>query len=57
MLGATITDPEFDRLRKFFEAASGIRLSDSKKVLACGRLAKRLRHWGLQSYQIGRAHV
>lgn len=51
MIGATITDPEFDRLRRFFHAASGIRLADSKKVLVCGRLAKRLRATGLASYR------
>lgn len=51
MIGATITDPEFDRLRRFFHAASGIRLADSKKVLVCGRLAKRLRALGLASYR------
>ncbi len=50
MIGAHITDPEFDRLRGFFHTASGIRLADSKKVLVCGRLAKRLRHHGLGSY-------
>ena len=51
MIGADITDSEFDRLRRFFEAASGIRLADSKKVLVCGRLSRRLRHHGLDSYR------
>lgn len=51
MIGATITDPEFERLRRFFQSASGIRLADSKKVLVCGRLAKRLRALGLASYR------
>jgi len=51
MIGADITDQEFDRLRRFFEAASGIRLADSKKVLVCGRLSRRLRHHGLESYR------
>jgi len=51
MLGATITDHEFDRLRRFFEGASGIKLAETKKVLVCGRLSKRLRHWGLQTYR------
>ena len=50
MQGATITDVEFERLRRFFQAASGIRLADSKKVLVCGRLSKRLRQHGLGSY-------
>jgi len=51
MIGADITDQEFDRLRRFFETASGIRLADSKKVLVCGRLSRRLRHFGLDSYR------
>jgi chemotaxis protein methyltransferase CheR len=51
MIGATITDREFERLRDFFQGASGIRLGDSKKVLVCGRLSKRLRHLGLRSYR------
>jgi chemotaxis protein methyltransferase CheR len=51
MIGNDITHQEFERLRRFFEAASGIRLSDSKKVLVCGRLARRLRHFGLDNYR------
>lgn len=51
MIGATITDQEFDRLRRFFEQASGIHLSDSKRELVCGRLAKRLRQLTLPSYR------
>jgi len=51
MIGATITDPEFLRLRRFFEGASGIRLADTKKVLVCGRLSKRLRHHNLNCYR------
>ncbi len=47
----SITDVEFNQLRQFFEAASGIRLADSKKTLVCGRLSKRLRHFGLQNYR------
>jgi chemotaxis protein methyltransferase CheR len=51
MVGADISDGEFDALRRFFESASGIRLADTKKVLVCGRLSKRLRHHGLASYR------
>jgi len=51
MIGADITDQEFDRLRRFFEDASGIRLADSKKVLVCGRLSRRLRHFGIDTYR------
>jgi chemotaxis protein methyltransferase CheR len=50
MIGATISDMEFERLRRFFQDASGIRLADTKKVLVCGRLAKRLRTLGLDTY-------
>lgn len=49
--GVNITQQEFDRLARFFEAASGIRLSESKRVLVCGRLGKRLRHHGLRTYR------
>jgi chemotaxis protein methyltransferase CheR len=51
MIGADITDQEFAQLRRFFENASGIRLADSKKVLVCGRLSRRLRHFGIDSYR------
>ncbi len=51
MTGEQISDVEFDRLRRFFHAASGIRLADSKKVLVCGRLSRRLRHHGLSDYR------
>lgn len=51
MIGAHITDQEFDSLRRFFEQASGIRLSDTKRELVCGRLARRLRHLALGSYR------
>ena len=50
-IGSAISEPEFRRLREMFHAASGIWLADSKKVLVCGRLAKRLRHLGLRSYR------
>ncbi len=50
MQGVQITDFEFDRLRRFFQQASGIQLQANKKTLVCGRLAKRLRHHGLNSY-------
>lgn len=51
MIGADITDQEFAQLRRFFENASGIRLADSKKVLVCGRLSRRLRHFGIDTYR------
>jgi len=51
MIGATISDQEFDRLRSFFERASGIHLGDTKRELVCGRLSRRLRHLALASYR------
>ncbi|MCB1995286.1 MAG: protein-glutamate O-methyltransferase CheR [Burkholderiaceae bacterium] len=48
--GTSITAADFDRLRRFFEAASGIRLADHKRELVCGRLAKRLRERGVDGY-------
>lgn len=51
MIGAHITDQEFDRLRRFFEQASGIRLSDTKRELVCGRLSRRLRHLAIDTYR------
>lgn len=49
--GASIGAAEFERLRRLFHEASGIRLSDNKKVLVCGRLSRRLRHLGLPNYR------
>ncbi|WP_290672351.1 protein-glutamate O-methyltransferase CheR [Aquabacterium sp.] len=51
MIGAEISDKDFERLRRFFESASGIHLADCKKVLVCGRLSRRLRHFKLDSYR------
>lgn len=47
----TISESEFERLRKLFHRASGIQLADSKKVLVCGRLAKRLRHHRFRGFR------
>lgn len=49
-MGSAIGAAEFDRLRRFFEAASGIRLGDHKRELVCGRLARRLRERGVADY-------
>ncbi len=46
----TITDYEFHQLREFIYAHTGIALSEHKRALVCARLAKRLRHHGLQHY-------
>lgn len=57
MLGSDITNDEFDRLRRFFEKASGISLSDSKRQLVCGRLSKRLRALSLTTYSEYLVHI
>ncbi|GAB4510837.1 MAG: protein-glutamate O-methyltransferase CheR [Sulfuricaulis sp.] len=46
----TISDAEFQQLREFIHAHTGIALSEHKKALVCSRLSKRLRHHGLQHY-------
>lgn len=46
----TISDGEFQQLREFIHAHTGIALSEHKKALVCSRLSKRLRHHGLQHY-------
>lgn len=46
-----ITDREFARFQRFIMDAAGIALSPAKKALVCGRLAKRLKHYGLDSYE------
>jgi chemotaxis protein methyltransferase CheR len=47
---ASITDKEFARLRQFIYDEAGISLSQAKKSLVCGRLAKRLTHLKDTSY-------
>ena len=50
-LGAPeITDVEFGLLRDLIHAKTGIALKDSKRALVSGRLVKRLRDLGLESY-------
>lgn len=46
-----LTDSEFQLFRKFIYARAGINLTDSKKALVTGRLAKRVRYFGLPSYR------
>jgi chemotaxis protein methyltransferase CheR len=46
----SITDDEFNKLRKFIHTHTGIALADHKRALVCARLAKRLRHHRLGSY-------
>jgi chemotaxis protein methyltransferase CheR len=47
---AAISDGEFRAIKRFIFEAAGISLSDAKKALVSGRLAKRLRAHGLGSY-------
>ncbi len=45
-----LSDAEFDRLRQFVHQHTGIALSDTKRELVYGRLARRLRVLGLASF-------
>jgi chemotaxis protein methyltransferase CheR len=45
-----LTDSEFDRLRDLVHAHTGIALSDAKRELVYGRLARRLRKLNLTSF-------
>lgn len=46
----SITDDEFDRLRAFIRAHTGIALSEHKRALVCSRLGKRLRYHNLTGF-------
>jgi chemotaxis protein methyltransferase CheR len=45
-----ISDSEFTQFQRFIYEAAGITMAPSKKALVSGRLAKRLKHCGLNSY-------
>lgn len=45
-----ITDTEFQQLSSLLYSIAGITLTEAKKVLLCGRLAKRLKALGMQNY-------
>ncbi|WP_210397257.1 CheR family methyltransferase [Motiliproteus sediminis] len=45
-----ITAAEFEQFRRFIFERAGITLSDAKQRLVTGRLAKRLRHFGISRY-------
>ncbi len=47
---AQISEREFQAIRAWIRGAAGINLSEQKKALVVGRLASRLRHYGLDSY-------
>lgn len=55
--GAGITDAEFAQFQRLIYQIAGISLADSKKVLLVGRLGKRLRALGLESYSAYYRHV
>lgn len=46
----SLTDREFAQFQGWVHRAAGIHLSPAKKALVCGRLGKRLKHYGLGSY-------
>src|SRR5208337_4566617 len=48
--GITMTDAEFALLRSVMFEHSGIHLKENKRELLKGRLAKRLRHYGYDSF-------
>jgi chemotaxis protein methyltransferase CheR len=50
MQNCAISQGEFARFQRFIFDIAGISMSDSKKALVSGRLAKRLQHFGLPSY-------
>lgn len=50
MQHSAISSGEFARFQRFIFDMAGITMSDSKKALVSGRLAKRLQHFGLPSY-------
>jgi chemotaxis protein methyltransferase CheR len=47
---ATLSDSEFQQFKSWLYEAAGINLSQAKKALVAGRLGKRLKHFGLESY-------
>jgi len=49
-LRPAISQAEFAQFQRFIYEAAGITMSDAKKALVSGRLAKRLTHCGVRSY-------
>jgi chemotaxis protein methyltransferase CheR len=45
-----LTDREFEQFQRFIYEAAGITLTDTKKALVAGRLAKRVQHCRAKSY-------
>jgi chemotaxis protein methyltransferase CheR len=48
--GTVLNDREFSQFQSWLYGAAGISLSPAKKALVAGRLFKRLKHYGLESY-------
>ncbi len=48
---ATLGDADFRRLARYIEGELGIRMPDSKRVMLESRLQKRLRHFGMVSFE------
>lgn len=51
MLSLEINDAEFELFRQFIYEAAGIHMAPDKRMLVASRLFKRLRHYGLPSYE------
>ena len=49
-MDVAITDQEFALFQRLIYRLAGITLSDQKKVLLVGRLTRRLKHFGLESF-------
>jgi chemotaxis protein methyltransferase CheR len=47
---AALSEQEFQQFQAMLYEIAGISLSSAKKALVCGRLARRLQHYGLNSY-------
>ncbi|HEY6925785.1 MAG TPA: protein-glutamate O-methyltransferase CheR [Steroidobacteraceae bacterium] len=46
----SLSDREFAQFQRFIYDSAGIALTEAKKLLVTGRLAARLRHYGMDSY-------
>lgn len=57
MSDAQISDQEFASFQRLIYEIAGIALSDAKKVLLVGRLARRLRHYGFNTFGAYFRHV
>ena len=49
--GFALSQRDYQRIERLFARLAGIHLSEKKKGLITGRLAKRLRHYGLRSFR------